>query len=690
MIKKYKFKKYLSELSEELSKTLLSNKRVILKAPTGAGKTKAILEIFNRLSKSNKNHAYILATPNRSQSEQNSKYDVVVVVGGVKVYELTTDELLATSCVYDKIDMLISECQNRNLDITLVIDEAHELIYSYSYRKSSIKNIVANLDVCKTVVYMTATADVLINNKHIFKYDYIVDCEPEHRKANAKELNIIQYQKSDLESLTLNTIRSNMDCKHILVRCNDISLIASLTSKLSSDGIPCCYIDSKNKNESDAYGFIVSDGTISNKYKVIFVTSLMDSGVSLINDESVLCLYVSRPSEFNLNSIEQFSNRCRNQYGKFILFINKHITCNEVSLEKREQITIDFCKDTLNNLIKNDYSIVEAVDSVLALLKKALENPSRRFIPYVSIDKSTGEITIDEYLKAAFVENQTFIKALNFMTPLVLKYNGSNVRIDDLDNDFIKDVFNRFKRIADKTTIKNIKDLKADKELKEQIKAAKKEIKENKDEQYMHLLIKLREVVNMFDRFGTSTQNSYAKKILEWLEDPDSLPGIKNLNMHGKQLNEIWSEIEGNVSNAVINDIVSRIKEMFALSVNQEFLVLKKVVHVKKKSDLTSLLRQIHMINFNVNYNLANKDYIKKYSVEFYDLFLIRNRIDKLVQKAKLSDKLLLKLSSELSEKDSNGNVVKAYGVRKLKNTLNLLYNINKNNQFTSVKLKLK
>ena len=131
----------------------------------------------------------------------------------------------------------------------------------------------------------------------------------------------------------------------------------------------------------------------------------------------------------------------------------------------------------------------------MALLKKALENPSRRFIPYVSIDKSTGEITIDEYLKAAFVENQTFIKALNFMTPLVLKYNGSNVRIDDLDNDFIKDVFNRFKRIADKTTIKNIKDLKADKELKEQIKAAKKEIKENKDEQYMHLLIKLREEI---------------------------------------------------------------------------------------------------------------------------------------------------------------------------------------------------
>ena len=96
------------------------------------------------------------------------------------------------------------------------------------------------------------------------------------------------------------------------------------------------------------------------------------------------------------------------------------------------------------------------------------------------------------------------------------------------------------------------------------------------------------------------------------------------------------------------------------------------------------------MINFNVNYNLANKDYIKKYSIEFYDLFLIRNRIDKLVQKAKLSDKLLQKLSTELSEKDSNGNVVKAYGIKKLKNTLNLLYNINKNNQFTSVKLKLK
>lgn len=689
MIKRYKFKEYLSELNEELSKILLSNKRVILKAPTGAGKTKAILEIFKELSQINKNHAYILATPNRSQSEQNSKYDVVVVVGGVKVYELTTDELLATSCVYDKIDTLVNECQNRKLDITLVVDEAHELIYSYSYRKSSIKKIVANLDVCKTVVYMTATADVLINNRDIFKYDYIVECEPKHRKPNAKELNIIQYQKSDLESLTLNTIRSNMDCKHILVRCNDISLIASLTSKLNSDGIHCCYIDSKNKNESDAYGFIVKDGTISDKYKVIFVTSLMDSGVSLMNDKSVLCLYVSRPSEFNLNSIEQFSNRCRNQYGKFILFINKHITCNQVPLEKREQITIDFCKDTLSNLIKNDYPMPEAVDSVLALLQKAFENPSRRFIPYISIDRITGEITIDEYLKAAFVENQAFLKALNFMTPLVLKYNGSNVRIDDLDNDFIEDVFSRFRRIADKTTIKNIKDLKADKELKETIKAAKKEIKENKDEQYMHLLIKLREVVNWFDKFGTSSQNSYAKKILEWLDNPESLPGIKRLNLYSKQLDEIWNEIDGAVSNAVRDDVVSKIKSMFGLCVNQEFLVLKKVVHVKKKSDLTSLLRQIHMINFNVNYNLANKDYIKKYSIEFYDLFLIRNRLDKMVEKkARLSDKMIEKLSSELSMQDSKTEP-KPYGIKKLKNTIKLLYNIS-DNRFTSIKTKLK
>lgn len=691
MIKKYKFKNYISELKEELRQALISsNSRVILKAPTGGGKTKAILELFKELSSLNKKHAYILATPNRSQSQQNVKYDVVAVVGGVKIFELTTDELLTTSCVYDKVDMLINECHMRNLEITLVIDEAHELIYSYPYRKASIENIINNLDECKTVVYMTATADVLINNKDIFKYDSIIDCESYERTANAKELNIIQYDKSNLEALILTAIQSGMNYKHILVRCNDISIIGSLSAKLSNEGIESCYIDSKNKNKSEAYNFIINDGSISDKYKVIFVTSLMDSGVSLLNDANTFCLYACRPMEFNLNSIEQFSNRCRNKYEKFILLVNQNIAFNKMSLEKREKITIDFCRDTLNALLANDYTVKSAADSVLAMLNKALDNPEGRFISYVQIDDKTGEISIDEYLKAAYVENQIFVKVLNCLKPIVLRLNGANVEITDFKDDFLNDIFSRFKRMADKITIKTIKDLGVDEELKEEIKAAKKEIKAAKEEQYMYLISKISEVIALFDSFGLNTQNSYAVKILDWLDDPQFLPRIRGLNMYGKQLEPIWLDIEDNVSNAIISDVVSRIRVMFSLCVSQEYMVLKKVTSIKKKSDLTGLLRQIQMINFNVNYNLANKDYIKKYSIEFYDLFLIRNRIDKLVQKAKLSDKLLQKLSTELSEKDSNGNVVKAYGIKKLKNTLNLLYNINKNNQFTSVKLKLK
>ena len=133
--------------------------------------------------------------PNRVQNEQNGKeYGVYVVVGGVN----TEQHITVMSCVYEKIDEVIKAYRSK--DITLVVDEAHELIESISYRKKAINLIDLSVEKCYNTIHLTATSRKLkefynYNNKYTFNF--------KEAKNNLDNLNIIPSKDLDKTLFTL-------------------------------------------------------------------------------------------------------------------------------------------------------------------------------------------------------------------------------------------------------------------------------------------------------------------------------------------------------------------------------------------------------------------------------------------------------------------------------------------------------
>lgn len=666
MIKRYQYKVYLSELAHELKVLLQSKKRILLNAPTGGGKTYAILNLFKELSLADERHVYILATPNKSQSEQNKEYNITAVVGGVTVYHLMDSEIRTVSAVYDKIDALISEAMLRNMKVSLIIDEAHELIYSYTIRRKAIHQIVDNLEYCETVIYMSATSKVLEQNQDIFGIEEIVYCKQSNRNSNASAMDIVQYKDVNVQSLLFTYIKKNLKgYKQIFVRHNDVAAISSICSNLNKMGITSTFIDSSLKDSNDVYKEIINKGTIPYKYKVVLVTSIMDSGVSIKNDSNTLCIYACRPNEFNISSIEQFSNRFRNHYDKFILLKRKKIAYNQKRLDDREKETISYYKDTKSLLLKNGYSIADACKIIKANVSIALDNPLGGFVSYVEMDLETGEIYTNEFLKALYVESLSFFTIAN----------NSKQTMYALNN------------ICCKANIVDVSELDADMDFINDMKESKSILKEEKEEQYLQCSTAVRDMIALCKVSKESAKDKFAIALIEWLESCSE--PTNELMYISKELLEIQEHISKNISKAILTDFISMIRTMWEYNHSQHFKILEACSNITKKADLTAITNQLKYINFNINYNKANDAYISKYAQEFYDLFLIRRRLDGLVQKAKVSKALLFELQQELQVLDESGNIIKKYSTRKINNKINLLYKISQsNNKISSIRLK--
>ena len=172
----------ISEKAEDLKIYLVKKGKYLVIAPTGGGKTYTVINGFNELSRIYKDYYFIIACPNRVQNEQNEKSyphcEIYSLVGGNKVHEDRTK----ISMVYEKANEIIdNHFINENMKIVLVIDEAHELIYSdkKDFRHKAISQLEELESKCHTVMHLTATPRP---NLYLYEYDDIVKFEPINRK----------------------------------------------------------------------------------------------------------------------------------------------------------------------------------------------------------------------------------------------------------------------------------------------------------------------------------------------------------------------------------------------------------------------------------------------------------------------------------------------------------------------------
>lgn len=120
----YTFDNYASEQIQSLLKTLQEQKKVLLCAPTGAGKTTLTQKLQPHF------HRIILLEPTRAIAKQQKGF--VLSIGGVKqTVELQEQSIVSTFAKLKQDGILTEMDFHQSL---LVVDEAHEIYKSFGFR----------------------------------------------------------------------------------------------------------------------------------------------------------------------------------------------------------------------------------------------------------------------------------------------------------------------------------------------------------------------------------------------------------------------------------------------------------------------------------------------------------------------------------------------------------------------------
>ena len=322
--------KYVSEKGNELKQILEKNrgKQTLINAPTGSGKTTAIIDIFKQFD----SDINILVLPTKILCEQleNKVYPLVAKNSVILNPKNFTNNY---SCIYEKADELLNDIRRirPDLRVNVVIDEIHILIDSISFRKESVESILRliqySLNTNGFVAYMSATTDFIdksfsISQKVFFK---------SKQRNRIKNINII------LNNTNHNTINFSkgilLEYENGLVRYNNKEeqqiLATSIAKRVKKE---CAYINAdeksytvmcgKKKYNNDCYGDIIERQRIDESIDFLFTTQLLDCGTSIVESKIKNVFWICNdPRQMSINSIVQFANRTRYDIDNYNIII---------------------------------------------------------------------------------------------------------------------------------------------------------------------------------------------------------------------------------------------------------------------------------------------------------------------------------------------------------------------------------
>ena len=283
--------------------------RISINAPTGSGKTRAIIESLHLVSSLNSSKSVIVlpykALPSQIATEY-ANYNVIAISGGAtdeQISEARQANIVAVT--YDSFSKVVTD--PKDIDF-LIIDEAHNLVNQYSFRDKALLKLQKFFNGFSNVILISATP-----NPHFDKIGFrsIIF----ERSKNPK-VSIVRndYEKgSAIDAVLIELLNIDFSKGLVAVKINSKKNIdtikAMLTSKgkLGAEQIATIY-DHHLIDEDANYQGIIEDSLLKPEIRLLLTTSKINDGVNIYNTDVQRVIVVN---EICTDSFIQFIARFR-------------------------------------------------------------------------------------------------------------------------------------------------------------------------------------------------------------------------------------------------------------------------------------------------------------------------------------------------------------------------------------------
>ncbi|MEI5909418.1 DEAD/DEAH box helicase family protein [Bacillus spongiae] len=325
---KIKVKRYIPK---EVAKEIIGRKkRILVNSPTGSGKTTCFLDAFKDLE-SKRNHFYIFATPTIALTLQNAtKHQLMCVKGQTKNLFKEVNQYIKSGrrifmSTYDMAPILVEFLRllDEKITFTLVVDEMHKFVtdYDLSYRYEAIKNLHEISLQATSFIGLSGTIDDIYKNE----FETVIDIDNGNPQSPCQEFAVYTYEKkADSLPELAQLIEVWTSRRKLLIYIQSKKKIEMLKKLLQRKGIKVRAINANSKS-NPTYKQLVDNETIDEGVQVVLTTSVIADGVNIQNDLEweVIAVCNDYSNLFNYSSIKQISNRLRNTYRRFSIFMQE-------------------------------------------------------------------------------------------------------------------------------------------------------------------------------------------------------------------------------------------------------------------------------------------------------------------------------------------------------------------------------
>lgn len=327
-----RFKKYIS--TDFAKEVLAAEQHVLIKSPTGSGKTTSFVNGAKELTPDNPSRYYLFAVPTQALVDQIAVNESILGVRGsiesifkkVQAYHQAGKRVIVVT--YDMASTTVDMLRRIKpfSSFSLIIDEYHNLIYGFNYRRQAIEELYKLRTLVKGYIGLSGTPDDVLKSD----FDKEVHIETDYSKAPCSMWGAITYQsKNDEEASLIQLLKQKAESgRKLLVFIQNKDMIIRIRKILTKEGIKTRTVTSDSKKHNPAYKTIVEQSRFPEEIQVLLTTTVLSDGISILNentDYECIAVCSMQSPNFNVAMIRQMSNRFRNQYRAFYLFMQQAV-----------------------------------------------------------------------------------------------------------------------------------------------------------------------------------------------------------------------------------------------------------------------------------------------------------------------------------------------------------------------------